>query len=105
MNASKIFQSRTRMIDVKNNFRNKYADTSCRACGSEPETQEHVLETCQILHQTSDSKVSKNDIFAEDTNALRETAQKIIKTLDKLANINVQLAHEGSSSPVTRGST
>ena len=31
--ASLIFKTRTRMIDVKNNFRSKYSNTTCRARG------------------------------------------------------------------------
>ena len=104
INASTIFQTRTRMIDVKNNFRNKYPDITCRACGSEPETQEHVLETCQTIHENPDSTVSKNDIFNEDPSALQETAKRIRTSLEKLSRPTVQLAY-GSSPSVTRGCT
>ena len=36
-------QVRTRVLDVKNNFRNKYSNTKCRGSGQDEETQEHVL--------------------------------------------------------------
>ncbi len=41
--VSTIFKARTRMIDVKNNFRGKYPDIKCRGCNNENETQTHVL--------------------------------------------------------------
>jgi hypothetical protein len=41
--ASHIFKARTRMIPVKNNFRNQYKDMLCRGCKAEIETQDHVL--------------------------------------------------------------
>ena len=104
INASTIFLARTRMIDVKNNFRNKYPDNTCRACGSETETQEHVLETCQTIHENPDSKVSKNDLFNEDPTALQETSKRIRNTLEELTRPIVQLAY-GSSTSATRGST
>ncbi len=39
---SLLFKARTRMLDVKNNFRNKYKDNNCRRCGQTLETQKHV---------------------------------------------------------------
>ena len=42
--ASVIFKTRTRMIKVKDNFRNGHiSDTSCRACRAPKESQEHAL--------------------------------------------------------------
>ena len=82
INASTIFLARTRMIDVKNNFRNKYPDTTCRACGKETETQEHVLETCQTLHPDPSTKVNTGEIFGDAPNALQVVAQKIRKSLE-----------------------
>ena len=79
-NASTVFMARTRMLDVKNNFRNKYPDVICRACGKETETQEHVLETCQTLHMNPSSKVSKSDVFK--VTALKARA-KIIRSLQE----------------------
>ena len=91
VNASTIFQARTRMIDVKNNFRNKYRDTTCRACGREPETQEHVLETCQTIHPDPRTKVNTVEIFKDDPGELQVTAMRIRTSLEKL-NQDVQLA-------------
>ena len=106
INASTIFMARTRMLDIKNNFRNKYPDVKCRACNNENETQEHVLETCQSLHQDPSNKVSKKDIFEEDPSALQVTANKIRTSLEKLAQIAVQPRDSNPlCPPVTRGST
>ena len=80
------------MIDIKNNFRGKYPDNKCRACGKDSETQEHILEMCQTLHSSQDSKVTKGEIFAEDPTALKETAKKIRKVLSELNSTDVQLA-------------
>ena len=42
------FLIRTRMLDIKNNFENKYKDQNCIACEKETETQEHILK-CKKL--------------------------------------------------------
>ena len=49
--ASTIFKIRTRMLDIKNNFRkNKYnSSLTCRSCKACMETQTHILEECNSL--------------------------------------------------------
>ena len=47
-----LFMIRSRMVDVKMNFSNKYADTLCPVCktvGVE-DSQEHVMECVQLLN-------------------------------------------------------
>ena len=46
--AKLIFNLRSRMTEVKNNFKNDFEDLACRACGLEEETQQHVLQ-CKVL--------------------------------------------------------
>ena len=86
MEASAIFKARTRMIDVKNNFRGKYNDTKCRKCDAETETQEHILEECPGIHKDNSTKVTRNDIFQDEHTALKATIGKIthiMKILDE----------------------
>ena len=83
--ASIIFKARTRMIDIKNNFRNKYNDLICRACGETTETQEHVLEGCPAIHPTEHTKVRHQDLFSGEPEELKDTAKKIREVLDKIA--------------------
>ena len=89
--ASILFKSRTRMLDVKNNFRGKYQNTQCRMCRDSIETQEHVLEECKQLHPTEDTKVRKPDIFSENTESdiNREIARKIEYIMEILENTDV----------------
>ena len=47
--AKLLFQLRTKMVDVRENFKNKYPDTMCPVCmGICRDSQEHVLE-CSVL--------------------------------------------------------
>lgn len=54
--TSALFKARTRMLDVKNNFRGKYPDTERRMCKREIETQKHILEECSAMHTSDESK-------------------------------------------------
>ena len=44
--ASTIFKACTKMLQVKNNYKNAHKNLTCRACQKENETQEHVLTAC-----------------------------------------------------------
>ena len=82
--CSIIFKARTRMIDTKSNYKNKYPDMTCRACKNEPETQEHVLDNCNAIHIDNTTKVPTTDIFSEDIKTLKQAAKKIRKILETL---------------------
>ena len=79
------------MLDVKNNFRNKYNDILFSACGDVEETQTHVLEECRAIHTQEDTKVREQDIFKTDPKQLSTTADKVAKIIDSISS--VQLAH------------
>ena len=120
--ASTIFKARTRMLPVKNNYRNKYRNHTCRACGELVETQKHVLEDCEVLHIVGEYKVYNKEIFSDNPNKLRTTATNIQNLMHQLNNIaenevtttpkqpktkqtSTARQKKGSSSPATRGST
>ena len=73
--VSTIFKARTRMLDVKNNFRGKYNDNICRGCGITEETQEHVNE-CTGIHNNQKSKVQLQEILDENTEQLKVRPKK-----------------------------
>ena len=72
--AKFIFHARTRMLDVKENFRNRYsnerAQTTCALGCTEPDTQQHLL-FCKILD--NHNMIEKNeqpkyqDLFSENS--------------------------------------
>ena len=82
--VSTIFKARTRMLDVKNNFRGKHRDNICRGCGESDETQNHVLNECNIIHNNNASKVTQDEIFTNNTEELKNTAQKIKIIMEKI---------------------
>ncbi len=82
--ASIIFKARTRMLDVKHNYKGKYRGTVCRKCNTEEETQEHVLDHCTAIHANEESKVKIIDLFKEETVEIKETAKKIKTIMTEL---------------------
>ena len=72
-----IFRTRTRMLDIKHNFRGKYNDTKCRRCNEPNETQEHILEICTGIHEGNNNRITKAELFEKDPIQLKTTATKI----------------------------
>ena len=54
-----MFQLRTRMLDVKENFKHAYPDHVCPLCGSENDSQQHLLD-CAKISEGSSSMIDPN---------------------------------------------
>ena len=83
-NCSIMFQARTRMLKIKNNYRNMYRDNICRKCNKEEETQEHILEICPEIHVDNTTKITNDFIFTEDPYMLKEGSRRLKRVLKTL---------------------
>ena len=70
--AITIFRLRTRMTNVKANFKGKYDDLSCEICKQEDETQQHILKCEKIDKERSPEY---NEIFGENVEKQVEIAK------------------------------
>ena len=77
METSTIFKARTRMLDIKENFRGKYQHDRCRGCNAETETQDHILNICKALHIEENSKVTTAKIFTANLEVMKKYARNI----------------------------
>ena len=85
--ASTIFKTRTRMIDVKANYKNKYKDQICRLCKKENETQQHVLTEC-VITRNNNLNIDYDMLSAYSHIITKSVARKIEKILEMLTNNN-----------------
>ena len=60
--AQLIFKLRCRVTEVKMNFRGKYDNLECRACGLEEETQKHII-ICEQLNRKEEEETKYEQIF------------------------------------------
>ena len=81
--VSALFAVRNRMIKVKDNYKNQYADQTCRGCGLLNETQQHILTNCKQIHEQDNTKVGLNEIFQGTTKEIKSTANKVIRIIEK----------------------
>ena len=78
--ANTLFKFRTRMYNVRNNFRNKYVNTNilCPLCTLDVDTQEHLLK-CTSIQNALHTKHTPNyeDIFSHDNEILLNIARNL----------------------------
>ena len=84
--SSILFKARTRMLDVKNNYRGKYSTNICRLCNMAEETQEHILEQCKTIHKDITTTVKKHELFSKIIEELKQTVKKITRIMTILNN-------------------
>ena len=86
--ANLLFKFRTRMFNVKNNFRNQYkANLLCPLCRESDDSQEHLLECRVILRKLNGEQYCYRDIFSENLVSLLD----ITKGLKKVVKIREEM--------------
>ena len=73
-----LFKIRTRMLNVKNNFKNGNLDLSCRVCFEGLDSQEHMMMECVALGELLTLK-EYLQIFGEDEEQMAVIVKKIEK--------------------------
>ena len=81
--AQVIFKLRSRMTDVKANFKNKYEEFECDICKDEEETQKHILECEDILKNTTRIKkeTEYEELFKDNVKNQTEIAKMFIENM------------------------
>ena len=97
--ASVIFKTRTRMIKVKSNYKNGYTDLKCRACKDMPETQQHALRECKVLHPHGEPTGQDMDPFSENINILKETARNVDRIIEQINNGSMGMGQANPGTP------
>ena len=81
-----LFKIRTRMIKVKNNFRNGATETKCSLCKDGEDSQEHIFTECNKVGEKLTVK-EYSIIFSEDDDEIA----KIINKIQKVYNMHKNL--------------
>ena len=78
-----LFKVRTRMISVRNNFKNKYEDLMCPRCKKEIDDEKHLFTKCEKLVdiQNKYNINDPNEVFNEGLSKERMT--KVAKFIDE----------------------
>ena len=81
-----LFKFRTRMVEVRKNFRNKYDNLFCQLCKVEEEDQYHlfnsqnILDNCDALAENIE--IEYEDIFSTTPKKQEKVAKLLIKMWD-----------------------
>ena len=85
-----LFKFRTRMIEVKSNFKYQFSqDLKCYFCLNE-DTQSHVLSCREITKDIDISEVKYEHIFSDSLNK-QEKVAKVLNKIMKQRNMKIRL--------------
>ena len=93
-----LFALRSRMIDVKSNYKSGQKDLLCRACHKTEERQDHLLE-CLALKENDlvDDPPNYEDIFGTKLEKMMITSRILRRKYKLLTTINTR---SGSSATI-----
>ena len=79
--AQEIFKLRSRMSDVKLNYKGKYESLKCEICDeNEDESQKHIIN-CKSLNMINEEIPNYEDIFSGNVKKKIEIARKFIQNI------------------------
>ena len=102
VNQSKLlFKLRTRMLDVKANFKNKFQDNisllMCNLCDNQKvEDQKHVIE-CTKIENNKTNNVTYLDLFNKNLNVVKNAIDKYEKSWKEMCKLKSQNIAENNS--------
>ena len=87
--ANLLFKFRTRMFNVRNNFRNNYREENflCPVCREVQDTQQHLFDCEPIQLEIDDHDSKYEDIFSNNIEILLKVSlvlKKIVMIREKL---------------------
>ena len=90
--AKFIFLLRTRMLDVKVNFENKYRDKSCPNCETREDSQPHLLECVKLIDGTAiaNSIPDYCDLFGDNLGKMLNTSRIIENSFRRRKNLSLE---------------
>ena len=79
-----VFLLRSRMLDVRCNFKNKYSDTLCPLCMADQDTQQHLM-VCSVLEEPDvvQEVPLYEELFQKDTKKINQIAIILKMKFDK----------------------
>ena len=89
-----IFEARSRMIDIHDNFKMGKSDLKCRACNVEVEDQPHLLQ-CNKLRENGEivqNTPNYSDLFGEDAAKIVAVSRMLQRKFTLLKSYNNQSA-------------
>ena len=103
---AQLFRARTRMMDLKCNFKLGQTDLSCSRCGTgEEESQRHVL-SCPAVTQGDTSVVTDaityEDLLDEDPHRVETLGHKLNQNFKVLKNLPCDRRNAATATGVTQ---
>ena len=85
-----LLKFRTRMAEVKVNFKGKYEDLLCPLCNIEQDSQSHLFN-CNVLIENCKELFDNQEVEYEDIFSNQEKQNRVIKLLNKMWQTREQM--------------
>ena len=79
--TQEIFKIRSRVTDVKGNFKGKYDSIECNFCNEE-ESQNHIME-CKFLNENNENFLEYEEIFEQNVQKQVKIARKFLENMNR----------------------
>ena len=80
--AQEIFKLRSRVSNVKSNFKANYETLECEACHNEEESQKHIIN-CKILNEKLENVPEYEEIYDGNVKIKVEIAKRFLENIRK----------------------
>ena len=89
-----IFEARSRMIDISDNFKNGKSDLKCRACKVEIEDQPHLLQCTKLIEhgEIVQNIPNYSDLFGDDAKKIAAVSKILQRKFTLLKEFKNQSA-------------
>ena len=68
--AREVFKLRSKMMNLRMNYKNMYTNTKCPRCNKEEDNELHIIEECSKINNRPDSATFKTVQEGKDINKL-----------------------------------
>ena len=85
--AKNLFKWRTRMMNLKNNFKTQYSDLTCQLCNDHLENNENLLKCAKIKENVEDIRnnggYEYEELFGNDLRKMAKVGSLLDKAFSK----------------------
>ena len=92
-----IFKLRSKMVNIKANYKGSQKTIECSSCNNGEETQEHIYNSCEVLNNEDNEKVYEKPDYKSINTGNIEEKLKIAQIFMQRMKIHEKYSKEGKS--------
>ena len=78
-----IFKLRSRVTNVRMNFKGMHEEWTCQVCQEDNETQEHIVQECKKINVNDLEKIEYEKIYHGNVEEMLKIARKFKRNIER----------------------